>query len=92
MTNVAVRESDLEKRTTDELIHLVHKFRWMGLEEEAMKAQLQLAHRTDLSGGDRFLELGRNSQKGSTKNILSIDGIRRAHGNTTGCARTRSRQ
>ena len=85
MTNVAVRESDLEKRTTDELIHLVHKFRWMGLE-------LQLAHRTDLSGGDRFLELGRNSQKGSTKNILSIDGIRRAHGNTTGCARTRSRQ
>ncbi len=92
MTNVAVRQSELEERTTDELIHLVHKFRWMGLEEEAMKAQAQLARRIDLSGADRFLDMGKNSQKGGVQNILSIDAIRAGTRKYDRLCRTRSRQ
>jgi hypothetical protein len=54
MTNIACEQSVLEEQTTDELIHLIRKFRWMGLNEEAMKAQAQLARHLDWRVTNRF--------------------------------------
>jgi len=39
MTNIACQQAVLDEQAMDELIHQVRKFRWMGLHEEAMKAQ-----------------------------------------------------
>lgn len=86
MTNMAERQSELDEQTTDELIHLVRKFRWMGLEEEATKVQARLACRILLSASDRSRQLRMNGQKDGGQNVLSINGIRRVQGNATGCA------
>jgi hypothetical protein len=42
MANAACEQLVLEEQAIDELIHQIRKFRWMGLHEEAMKAQAQL--------------------------------------------------
>jgi len=86
MTNMAERQSELDEQTTDELIHLVRKFRWMGLEEEATKVQARLACRIPLGASDRSPQLRTNGQKGGGQNVLPINGIRRVQGNATGGA------
>jgi hypothetical protein len=54
MTNIACEQSVLEEQAMDELIHRIRKFRWMGLDEEAMKAQVQLARHLDWRVSNRF--------------------------------------
>lgn len=37
-------EVSAEQRTSNELIKLIRKLRWMGMEEEAERVQTELAH------------------------------------------------
>jgi hypothetical protein len=46
--NVVSGETGLRQRTNDELVHLVRKYRWMGLEDQASQAEAQLARRLAL--------------------------------------------
>jgi hypothetical protein len=39
MNAQVISDIELQQRTNDELIHVVRKFRWMGLDDQAKRAQ-----------------------------------------------------
>jgi len=49
-----------EQRTSDELVKLIRKLRWMGMEEEAERVETKLAH-SDVEAADCVLAASRET-------------------------------
>jgi hypothetical protein len=48
MGDKLVSDIGLQRRSIDELLHLVRKYRWMGMEDLALRAEAELARRLTL--------------------------------------------
>jgi hypothetical protein len=67
MATPAKEDSSVLEQTTADLVHLVRKFRWMGMEDEAMRVQAALARCLALHDLSPSLGIYLEQQKSSVK-------------------------